>query len=107
MTCEKCPHCKRIAEKIRNPKVKIPKIVEPIRKCLKCGMEKKIQDYSKTSNSNSISETYRKTCKKCVIDKQRDYMKAYHKKHYVSQKKPRDENGKIIKNTDDVEKNNI
>lgn len=103
MTCDKCAHCKRIADKLRNPKVKVPKIIEPIRKCLKCGIEKKIDDYSKTTNNHSISVSYRKTCKKCIIDKQKDYMKAYHIKHYISQKQPRDENGKIIINTDNIE----
>ena len=101
MTCDKCAHCKRIADKLRNPKVKVPKIIEPIRKCLKCNVEKKIDDYSKSTYGGNIS--YRNTCKRCIIIKQQDYMKAYHKKHYISQKQPRDENGKIIINTDNIE----
>jgi len=115
MTCDKCSHCRRVAERLRNPKVKVPrkprppKPVEPFRTCLNCNVEKKIDDYSKTTNSNSRSVSYRKTCKKCIIIKQRDYMKAYHKKYYVSQKRPRDENGKIIDDIETIEpeKNNI
>ena len=109
MPCDKCAHCKRIADKLLNHKVKVNKVIDPIRKCLDCGIEKPINDYSKSTNSNNISPSYRRTCKKCIINKQKEYMKDYHTKHYISQKQPRDENGKIIVNTDnaDIIKNNI
>ena len=100
MPCDKCAHCKRIVDKLINPKVKVNKIIEPIRKCLDCGIEKPIEDYSKSTSKINPNVSYRKTCKKCIINKQKEYMTKYHAKHYISQKQPRDENGKIIVNTE-------
>ena len=105
MPCDKCSHCKRIADKLLNPKVKVAKDIDTIRKCLGCDIEKPITDYSKSTNSNNISPSYRKTCKSCIINKQKEYMKMYHAKHYISLKQPRDENGKIIVNTDNADIN--
>lgn len=104
MPCDKCAHCKRIEDRLKNPKVRVVKVVDPIRKCLGCAIEKPINEYSKSKGSNTDVSYYRKTCKKCIIEKQKEYMKNYHEKHYISQKQPRDENGKIIINNI---KNNI
>lgn len=81
MSCEKCPHCIRLKRK-QEKEAREP---ETHRTCKNCGIEKELNDFTILYNINSISRRW--VCKKCVINRKKDYMKNYHLKHYVSKKK--------------------
>lgn len=90
MSCEKCPHCIRKLNK-KERKKPVPKVKEPYdplsnRTCKICNEEKNIKEFSIVKNANGF-ENYRRICKKCVINRKKEYMKEYHLKNYVSKKK--------------------
>ena len=78
MSCVNCPHCRKI--KRQNERIKkFEEAVTIICKC--CQKEKEKDNYAITRNKSGFS--YRRVCKECTINKQKKYMKVYHKTYYM------------------------
>ena len=57
--------------------------------CKDCKIEKPLdkKHFQNVSNKNSKNECYRKYCNPCKVARSRNYMKVYHKKHYIPKRR--------------------
>lgn len=66
-------------------------IEEKKRICKKCDSIKVLSLFTITQNKKSKTQTHSHTCKDCEKSKRQTYFKAYHKTHYISRKKKKEE----------------